>query len=144
MNSPEEGSVLAEVETRSKRWWLALIVLVAGGVGFMLGLLVADRNVGQPPAIDIAREVGLALPIEQQPAFADGVITRPEVESAIERLTACAEEGGVTGFVASLADDGTDFHLEHSGEMRNVVELCRLKHFEATYMVWTHQERVSN
>jgi hypothetical protein len=144
MNSPEKGSVLAEAESRSQRWWVALVVLVVGGVGFVLGLLLADSNAGQPPAIDIAREVGLALPIEQQSAFADGVITRPEVEDAIERLTACAEEGGVTGFVASLADEGTGFHLEHLGEMRNVVELCRLKHFEATYMVWAHQERVSN
>lgn len=143
MHTPEQGSVLAAVESRSQRW-LALIVFVAGAVGFVLGVVLVDGDVGQPPAIDIAREVGLALPIEQQPAFDDGMITRPEVEDAIERLTACAEEQGVTGFAAALADEGTDFQMEYLGGSRSAVELCRLKHFEATYMVWSQQERLSN
>jgi hypothetical protein len=105
---------------------------------------MTDGDIGQPPAIDMAREVGLALPIEQQPAFADGVITKPEVEEAIERLTECAEAEGVTGFLAGLADEGTDFHMEYSSGNRDAVELCRLKHFQATYTVWSQQERLNN
>lgn len=123
---------------------MAFLVVLAGLVGFFLGVVLADGDVGQPPAIDMAREAGLALPIEQQPAFVDGVITRPEVEEAIERLTTCAEAAGVTGFVAAVSDEGTDFHMEHSGGNRNAVELCRLKHFQATYTVWSQQERLDN
>jgi hypothetical protein len=144
--SPEQGSVQAEVRLRSQRpWRMALVALAAGGIGFLLGSVMPDGVVGQPPAIDMAREFGLALPIEQQPAFADGVVTRPEVEDAIGRLTACAQAEGVTGFLAALADEGTDFHMEYSSSgYGNAVELCQLKHFQATYTVWSQQELLNN
>lgn len=119
---------------------LAVTALVSSGVGLVVGMALADGDVGQPPAIEMAREIGLALPVAQQPAFADGVITLAEAEGALERLTDCAESQGVTGFAADLADEGTDFEMEYLGG-GNAVELCRSEHFEATYRVWSQQER---
>jgi len=136
----DHQSILAA--SRRPLWLpLALTALVAFGIGLLVGLSLADGDIGQPPAIEMARKVGLALPIAQQPAFADGVITRAEVEDAIERLTDCAGSQGVTGFAAALAAEGTDFHLEYLDGSRVAVELCRLEHFEATYTVWSQQER---
>lgn len=127
--------------SRSQWLSLALTALVAFGVGLLVGLSLAGRHVGQPPAIEMAREVGLALPIQQQPAFADGAISRAEIEGAIERLAGCVEARGVTGFTAALVDEGTGFHMESLGGSQIAVELCRLEHFEATYTVWSQQER---
>lgn len=136
--------ISAAVESRSQWLSLAVTALAAFGVGLLVGLALADGDVGQPPAIEMAREVGLALPIAQQPAFSDGVITRAEVEAAMERLTDCAESQGVTGFAADLADEGTDFHMEYSTGSQSAVELCRLQQFEATYTIWSQQERLNN
>jgi hypothetical protein len=112
--------------------------IVAFGLGAVVGGTRSD-DVGSPPAIDLAREVGLALPLDQQPAFSDGEITRAEVERAMERLTACVEAGDVSGFRIELAEDGS-FSSEWSSGDANTVEMCRLRHFEATYLVWQRQE----
>lgn len=140
----DDRSVSAAVPNRSQWLSLALTALAALGVGFVVGLSLADGDVGQPPAIEMAREAGLALPIVQQPAFADGVITRAEVEAAIQRLSDCAESRGVTGFTTDLAGEGTDFQMEYLTGSQNTVELCRLQHFEATYTVWSRQEQSNN
>lgn len=138
----DEQPNAADIESRRPLVSLGLTALLAFSVGLLVGLSLADGDVGQSPAIEMAREVGLALPIAQQPAFADGVITRAEAEDALERLTGCVESQGVTGFAAALAGEGTDFSMEwRDGSMGGAVELCRLEHFEATYRVWSQQER---
>jgi len=132
----------ARPEALARRRWIAALgvtAVVAFGLGVVVGGTRGD-DVGSPPAIDLAREVGLALPLDQQPAFSDGEITRAEVERAMERLTACVEAGGVGGFRIELAEDG-NYSSEWSTSDANTVEMCRRQQFEATYLVWQRQER---
>lgn len=123
------------------RWWIVAGVVAAAvflGLGFALGARFGD-GVGSSPAIDIARESGFALPLDQQPAFTDGEITREELEAAGERLTVCVESAGVTGWTLTLRDDGfSSSYLSDDGWM---VERCRIQHFNATQFVWQVQNR---
>ncbi len=132
---------LSETEaTTRRRWGAALIVtaLVSFGLGVVVGGLPGGVDVGSPPAIDIARHHGWALPVDQQPAFADGEITRGEVESAIERLTACADAAGVVGFRMVLDEEG-NYNSEWLDDPRDAVGLCRRQQFDATYNVFRVQ-----
>ncbi|HEX6300269.1 MAG TPA: hypothetical protein VF148_07380 [Acidimicrobiia bacterium] len=50
----------------------------------------------------------------------------------------------MTGFAADLADAGIDFHMEYPTVSQGAVEVFRLQQFEATYTVWSQQERSNN
>lgn len=119
---------------------LIWVGIVAFGLGFVVGSSQGG-DVGSPPAIDLAREVGLALPLDQQPAFADGEITRDEVEIALQRLIACADAENVGGFLAELNEDG-DYSFEwSSSDDGGAVQMCQLQQFDATFHIWQRQER---
>lgn len=118
-------------------WILALLTtaVVSTAFGYAIGSTGGNGAEGRSPAIDVARDMGLALPLDQRPAFADGVITRDDVEEAIERLVDCVEAAGGIGFRAELGQDGSLATELASGDW-HAVESCRMKHFEATYRVW--------
>jgi hypothetical protein len=73
----------------------------------------------------MAREIGRALPIAQYDAFADGVINFEEVQTAADRLRACASEGGVASFATSVTEDG--FESSHNGAEGDAVVIERCK-----------------
>lgn len=127
----------------ASRWVLALVVTVAVGIGIGYGMESRSGNGEQArgPAIELARELGLALPVEQRPAFADGVITTEEVEAAIDRFVACVEAAGGVGFRVHLGEDGSLSTSLESGDF-DEVNRCRIRHFEATYAVWWRQGEV--
>jgi hypothetical protein len=87
----------------------------------------------------MAREIGRALPIAQYDAFADGVINFEEVQTAADRLRACASEGGVASFATSVTEDG--FESSHNGAEGDavVIERCKIEHFSATFDVFQMQ-----
>lgn len=143
-----EGNPATEADGELKRslkmiprWW-SVVVVVAAVALFGLGFAIGDRSgngEGMAPAIDIARELGYALPLDQRPAFADGEITQEEVEAAGERLTTCVESEGVAGWHFTMDEEGYSSSYQ-SNDDGWVVELCRIQHFRATYDVWRAQE----
>lgn len=110
-------------------------------VAFTLGVVTATvtrNDVGRAPAIDVARDLGVALPVEQQPAFTDGKITTDEVKQATERLGSCAAAAGVTGFKIELTGDSYTAEWSLDADTQTV-EACQRRHFDATYQVWLAQ-----
>ena len=93
----------------------------------------------QDPAISLARDIGVALPLAQYDAFADGVIEFAEVESAADRLRTCVSDGGVTIFTFTVGGGG--YQASHSGDEGDfrIIERCRVEHFHATYRVFQMQ-----
>ena len=89
----------------------------------------------------MAREIGRALPLVQYEAFADGVITFDEVETAADRLRACASDGGVTSFTATVREIGDVYESSYSGAPGEyaVIERCELEHLRATIDVFQLQ-----
>lgn len=87
----------------------------------------------------MAREIGRALPLAQYDAFADGVISFEEVQTAADRLTDCASHGGVTSFTISLTGDGFESSYDGAEGEGDVVERCKIEHFDATFEVFQMQ-----
>lgn len=123
----------------TKMFWVVAVV-VALIVGFLAGAVLSDGAPGQPPAIEVARDMGMALPLAQHDAFADGVITRGEVEDAMERLRDCAEARDVGGYTELDEAGGVSSFFLSTDDTR-AVESCRLQEFDATYRVWVFSER---
>lgn len=83
----------------------------------------------------------MALPEEQEAAFFDGEITADEREEAADRFRQCVEDAGVTGFVLELSEDGHSFSV---GTFSTEVELCEVRHFAATNLVYIAQVRIGS
>lgn len=132
---------LDSLKESSQRFALVGFLLVGVVIGFLIGRAIGAEVGGADPAMSIAREYGWALPEDQTPAFADGTITRAEVEQALDRLTKCVEQQGVSGFDAVLDSEGS-LSLEHSGSVESyrAFELCRIRQLDATYNVWRTQQ----
>ncbi len=122
---------------------VAAVVAVAAacfGLGLLVGRDLAEDPVGRSPAIDIAMELGFALPVEQQPAFADGVITEDEVRQAADRFEACVETEQVAGFEFEFRGrDGFGMSYNDHDDY-DAVQACETRHFEASYNVWRWQD----
>ena len=115
------------------------VAVIGFGLGIFAGLALADDPVGQSPAIDLARDLGLALTVEQQPAFADGVITEDEVGEAGDRFEACVEAEEVAGFQFDFrGQDGWSTSYSDTGDFQ-AVEECKIRHLKASYNVWRLQ-----
>ncbi len=119
----------------ARRIAVGLGMAVAIAAAFSIGRATAPE-VGTGPAIDVARRIGVAMPVAQQPAFADGEITIEEVKAAHQRFVDCVERTGpVAAFESSIDDQAmTDISYEPSGTPNGeeLVRNCRIEHLHAT------------
>lgn len=109
--------------------------LLALAGGFWLGRATAPEAT-EGPAIDAARNIGVAIPTAQLPAFSDGEITLDEVRVAHERFIDCVEEGGVgDGFSSSIDDSGSfevSWDEQPTPAESQLVGACQIDHLDAT------------
>ncbi len=119
----------------------ASAVLVAAGlcVSFAAGRL-STPELGAPPALDLAREIGVAIPEVQLPAFSDGQITFQEVTDAVTRFRTCVVSAGhPTGWSATLEQDGS-FTISvddpDGDSLSRAMYTCRIEHLAATQSVY--------
>lgn len=118
---------------------LGSVLLLVGGLatGFLAGRISASE-VGGSPAIDVARELGVAIPEAQLPAFSDGIVTFSEVAEAYERFVACVGGQEAAGFSSSLDQDGSlTMRIEGQDDvLQRLVLACQIEHLEATRQVY--------
>ncbi len=135
VSSPDRD---AKPQTGSARW----VWLIVGGiaVGFIGGFLAGGASSFQPsdPALSIARDANFALPLEQHAAFRDGIIPGEELQQAAQDWTDCVVDAGVQDFYLKFTPDG--YETTHNSDGRDV-EVCKVRHFQATYYVYTVQNR---
>ncbi len=126
--------------SRRNVWVSAVLVAAALCLGFIAGRLSAPEE-GAPPAIDIAREIGVAIPEVQLSAFSDGQITFEEVTDAVARFRTCVVDAGFpTGWSVTLEQDGSVAfsHDNPEGEgLSRAMFTCRIEHLAATQSVYT-------
>ena len=122
---------------------LVLVGALLLGAGFVAGWM-SSADVGAPPAIGIARQLGVALPEPQIPAFADGIITPQEIIAAHDRFSTCVELAGFAeGFSSVLESDGSmriSIATPVDAATYRAVEQCRIEHVAATRDVFAWME----
>lgn len=132
--------------TVSRPRCLAYAVLLVVGLclSFAVGRLSAPE-IGAPPALEIAREIGVAIPQVQLSAFSDGQITFQEVTDAFDRFRRCVVNAGFpTGWSAVLQQDGSlTFSTESYGgdALSRAIYGCRIEHVAATRSVYAASRR---
>ncbi len=133
-------------EQRRSRWSLVALLLLGISIGFLTGRLSVPTT-GASPAIDTAREIGVAIPEVQMPAFSDGEITLRETEQAYSRFVECVgDQGALAGFFSTLEKDGSlTISIQEVGDdsLQRLVYRCQIEHLEATRQVYVSSRRLA-
>ena len=133
-------------EQRRPRWSLVALLLLGISIGFVIGRMSAPTT-GASPAIDVAREIGVAIPTVQMSAFSDGEITLRETEQAYSRFIKCVgDQGASAGFSSTLERDGSlTISIQEASDdsLQRLVYRCRIEHLEATRQVYVSSRRLA-